>query len=155
MDDLADLKKRVERIEEQLEIQNRRRYTFEELVDSLDRRTFEMIWVGVDTYNIAVSLIGLTDEQLKKVKSTFSKTRWAEITDEYQESFMKEITELSVRINREVILDKIHRLESMGEAVLGRDPDYKGDSVPWTGIKDDQGPSMDVKGWVQSVFSQA
>jgi len=154
MADLNELEKRIQRIEEQLGIPNGYRYGFEELVDCLDRRTFEMIWVGVDTYNIAVSLIGLTDEQLKKVKGSFSKTRWAEITNEYQGPFMQEITEFSVRVKRQVILDKIRRLESGGEVVLGRDPDYQGESVPWTGIKDNQGPFVDVKVWVQSVFSQ-
>jgi flagellar motor switch protein FliG len=153
MADLNELEKRIQRIEEQLGIQNRHRYGFEELVDFLDRKTFEMIWVGVDAYNIAVSLIGLTDEQLKKVKGTFSKTRWAEITNEYQGPFMQEITEFSIRVNREVILDKIHRLESRGEIVLGCEPDYQGEGVPWTGIKDKQGPFVDVKGWVQSVFN--
>ena len=153
MGDLNDLEKRIQRIEEHLGIQNKRRYKFEDLIDGLDRRTLEMIWTGVDTYNIAVSLIGLKVDQIKKVKGSFSKTRWAEITNEYQNPFMREITESSVQVNREVILEKIHRLESMGEIVVAQDYDGKGEYVSWEEfLKERKGPFIDVNSWVRFVF---
>jgi hypothetical protein len=154
MSDLKDLERRIERIEKQLGIQNQSRYKFEELVEGLDRRTFEMIWTGVDTYNIAVSLIGLTAGQVKKVKESFSKTRWAEITNEYQNPSMQEITESSIRVNREVILKKIHALERRAEIVIARGSDNKGELLSWDEIRDNQGPFVDVNRWVQSEFDK-
>ncbi len=153
MSDLSGLERRVKQIEERLSIQNQYQYKFEELAGGLDRRTLEEIWVGVDTYNIAVAFIGLTIEQLINVKRTFSKTRWTEIRDEYRGSFMKEITEFSVRVNRDLIMEKILRMERKGEIVLSRGFDEKGEYLPREEMKDKE-PLVDVKGWVQSNFEK-
>ncbi len=153
MGDLKDLERRIKRIEEQLGIQNQPHYKFEELVEGLDRRTLEMIWTGIDTHNIAVSLIGLTAEQLKNVKGTFSKTRWMEITKEYQGPFMKEITESSISVNRGLVLEKILKLESMGEIVVSRGFDEEGEFLPLEEGKNKE-PFVDVKEWVRFTIEK-
>jgi len=67
---------------------------------------------------------------------------------------MREITDSSIRVNREVILKKIHELERRAEIVIARGSDDKGELLSWDEIKDNQGPFVDVNGWVQTVFDK-
>lgn len=151
MDELKDLERRIRRIEDHLSIVNEYPFTFEDLMEGLDHRTLETIWSGLDSYPLAVAFIGLTKEQLQRVRTTLSKVRWNEITKELNEPSMGEVTQSSVRIHREGILDRVLKLEKMGEIVVARGKDASN----WEpqGKKEEESP-LDIKGWMQSTFGK-
>lgn len=153
MSDLKELEKRIQQIEEKLGIVHEYPFTFEGIVGDLDHRTLENIWSGLDSNRIAVALIGLNSDQLKNAKATFSKARWNEIAKELGEPSMKEITTSNVRASREAILDKVIKLDRMGEIVVSR-TDAEGHILLNLGVEKSKEPVVDVSGWVQAVFEK-
>src|ERR1700690_3059724 len=123
MPDLEDLERRIRRIEDNLGIVDKYPYDFVDLIENLDHRTLEQILQGMDTREITIPLIGLNREQLLRIKPTFSKTRWNEIKIELSAPFTQETYETTIQSFREKFLDRILKMEKMGEIVVARGED--------------------------------
>jgi flagellar motor switch protein FliG len=154
MPDLEDLERRIKRLEDKLGIVDKYLYSFGDLSVALDHRTWEQIWQGMDTRGISLALIGLNREQLLRIRPTFSKTRWSEITKELVEAKPEEITEDTVQSFREIIMERIHELENMGEIVISRGEDRPNSSLDSLADKTKE-TFIEFQTWLHSVFEKA
>jgi flagellar motor switch protein FliG len=153
MPELEDLERRIKCIEEKLGIVDNYPYDFKDLVSNLDNRTLEQMWQGMDTREITIPLIGLTQEQLLQIKPTLSKTRWNEIKNELSAPFTQETTESTIQYFREKFLDRILKMERQGEIVVARG-EWK-DYVPNDPTIKKEEPLFDVQSWLHSTFEKA
>jgi flagellar motor switch protein FliG len=154
MIDLEDIERRIKRIEDKLGIVDKYLYNFGDLPFILDHRTWEQIWQGMDTRGISLALIGLNREQLLRIRPTFSKTRWSEITKELVEAKPDEITEGTVQSFRKIIMERIHELENMGEIVVSRNEDRPNSSLDSFEDKTKE-TFIEFQSWLNSVFEKA
>ena len=153
MPDLEDLERRIKRIEDNLGIVDKYPYDFVDLIENLDHRTLEQIWQGMDTRDVTIPLIGLNREQLLRIKPTFSKTRWNEIKIELSAPFTQETYETTIQYFREKFLDRILKMEKMGEVVVAR-----GEDRPYVShdevMSKPKEPLFDVQSWLRSTFEK-